>query len=542
LSQLSATAISNPLEADVVIIGAGSAGCVLAHRLSEDPKVQVLILEAGEKTRSFVGDVPGFTMKLIANPRTDWSHMSLPDPTLNNRALMWSGGKMLGGGSSINGMVYIRGLRRDYDDWAKMGCTGWSWGDVLPYFRRAECFEEDGAESLGKRGPLSVSRIRSLHALTPKFVEACTQLGLNRLDDYNDGEHEGVFVNFATQRRGQRASTAKSYLLPASGRPNLRIIRGALVDKILFDAGRACGVRIHFDGAARDVKVRGEVLLSAGAVQSPAVLLRSGIGDGQALRAHGIEVRAEANGVGENLQDHAGLMIGKFVNVPTYNSEMDPINGVRHLFRYLLFRRGPLASAAVQAMAWARSDATLTEPDIHLNWFPYGVDYTVSPPAMHKRPCVSLAACVSRPYSRGSVRLRSATAQDRPIIDHRMLGDERDLATMVRSVGVMERIFAAPALAPSVIGASPPLDAPQTDRELEQTIRNYAGLGLHSIGTCRMGSDAQSVVDTELRVRGVSGLRVIDASVMPQLISANTNAAAIMIAEKAADLISRALR
>jgi choline dehydrogenase len=534
--------ISNPLEADVVIIGAGSAGCVLAHRLSENPKLQVLILEAGEKSRSFIGDVPGFTMKLIANPQTDWSHLSEPDPTLNNRSLMWSGGKMLGGGSSINGMVYIRGLRRDYDDWAKMGCTGWSWDDVLPYFKRAERFEGDGAESLGKKGPLSVSRIRSLHSLTPQFVEACAQLGLNHLQDYNNGGREGAFVNLATQRRGQRASTAKAYLLPASGRPNLRIIRGALVDKILFDGGRARGVRIHANGAVQDVNARGEVLLSAGAVQSPAVLLRSGIGPGQALRALGIEVCAEANAVGENLRDHAGLMIGKFVNVPTYNSEMDPLNGMRHLLNYVLLRRGPLASAAVQAMAWARSDSTLSEPDIHLNWFPYGVDYTVSPPVMHKHPCVSLAACVSRPHSRGSVRLRSPNAQERPVIDHRMLGDERDLATMVRSVAVMERIFEAPALASAVIGASPPLDTPQGGRVLEQTIRNYAGLGLHSIGTCRMGSDPQSVVDTELRVRGVSGLRVIDASVMPQLISANTNAAAIMIAEKAADHVKNALR
>jgi choline dehydrogenase len=534
--------ISHQLEADVVIIGAGSAGCVLANRLSEDPKVQVLILEAGEKGPSFIGDVPGFTMKLIANPQTDWSHLSEPDPTLNDRTLMWSGGKMLGGGSSINGMVYIRGLRRDYDDWAGMGCNGWSWDDVLPHFRRAERFEEEGAESMGTDGPLSVSRIRSLHSLTPRFVEACTQLGMAHLDDYNRGDGAGAFVNFTTQRHGRRSSTATAYLLPASRRPNLRILRGALADKILFDAGRACGVRIFLNGAVQDVKARAEVLLSAGAVQSPAVLLRSGIGAGDALRSLGIAVCVEANGVGANLQDHAGLMIGKFVNVPTYNSEMDPLHGVRHLLTYLLFRRGPLASAAVQAMAWARSDDTLAEPDIHLNWFPYGVDYTVTPPAMHKRPCVSLAACVSRPHSRGSVRLRSANVLDRPVIDHRMLGDERDLATMVRSVGVMQRIFAAPALAPSMTGASPPLDTQQTGRVLEQTIRNYAGLGLHSVGTCRMGADAQSVVDTELRVRGVSGLRVIDASVMPQLISANTNGAAVMIGEKAADQVKRALR
>ncbi len=530
------------IEADLVIIGAGSAGCVLARRLSEDSNIQVLVLEAGERDHNFVTDVPGLTMRLMGNPRTDWCHRAEPDPTLNGRALTWHAGKMLGGGSGINGLVYIRGLRRDYDDWAAAGCSGWAWDDVVPYFRRAEHVEDDGLASLGTNGPLSVSRIRSLHELTPKFVAACAQVGVPTLEDYNRGDRDGAFVNLTNQRRGQRASTARSYLKPVLGRTNLRVIRGAHVDKIQFEGRRACGVRFRLHGLTKEVKVRGEVLLSAGTIQSPAILLRSGIGPGEALRAQGIEVQAAASCVGENLQDHAGVMVGKFVNVPTYNSQMDPFNGLRHLGNYLLFRRGPLASAAVQAMAWARSEPTLAEPDIHLNWFPFGVDYNSTPPAMHKRPCVSVGACVSRPFARGSVRLSSKDPQDRPVIDHRMLADERDMATIVRSIRLIENIFAAPALAPSVIGTSPPFADVDSERSLESIIRDHAGLGLHAVGTCRMGSDGQSVVDPELRVRGVNGVRVIDASIMPRLISANTNAASIMIAEKGSVLVRQTTR
>jgi len=534
--------MSAQLEADLVVIGAGSAGCVLAHRLSEESHLQVLVLEAGERDPSFVTDIPGLTMRLMGNPRTDWCHIAERDSTLNGRALTWHAGKMLGGGSSINGLVYIRGLQRDYDDWAAAGCRGWSWSDVVPYFRRAEHYEDGDLASLGTSGPLCLSRIRSLHELTPNFLSACAHLGLATLEDYNRGDGEGAFVNLTNQRRGQRASTARYYLRPVSGRANLRLVRGALVDRILFDDKRASGVRFRLHGAMREVKVRGEVLLSAGTIQSPAILLRSGIGPAAALRARDIEVQADGSGVGDNLQDHSGIMIGKFVNVPTFNSQMDPFNASRHLFRYLLLRRGPLASAAVQAMAWARSDPMLAEPDIHLNWFPFGIDYNATPPALHKRPCVSVGACISRPHARGRVRLSGKDPEDRPVIEHRLLADERDMATLVRSSRLIERIFAAPSLAPSVTGPSVPFVGAASERNLETIIRDHAGLGLHAVGTCRMGSDARSVVDPDLRVRGVSGVRVIDASIMPRLVSANTNAASIMIGEKGADLVRQSLR
>ena len=530
------------LDADVVIVGAGSAGCVLARRLSEaHPQLQVILLEAGDAAGSFVTDIPGMTVRLMGQPQTDWCYPAEPDPSLGGRVLHWSGGRMLGGSSGINGLVYIRGLRRDYDDWASAGCPGWSWRNVEPWFRKAEQFEDDGHGSLGRDGPYAVSRIRSLHPLTHRFVEACGEFGLTELQDYNRGDGEGAFVNLTSQSRGRRSSTANRYLPPHARRRNLRVVTGALVDKVTFEGRRAAGVRCVVGGQARNIRARAQVIVSAGSVQSPAILLRSGIGPTSSLQAMGIAALVDAPGVGRNLQDHCGLTISKFVDMPTYNSEATGFHAVRHLCSYLAFRRGPLASAAVQAMGWARSDPSLAEPDIHLNWLPFGVDYTVSPPALHKRPCVSLGVCVSRPHSRGEIRLRSASPHDKPVIDHRLVGDERDVATIRRSIGLMERIFSQPALAGAVVGACSPAQPLTSDAALEQFVRAHAGIGYHAVGTCRMGSDAAAVLDPELRVRGVDGLRVIDASIMPRLVSANTNAASIMIGEKGADFVVRDL-
>ena len=543
--------MSSKLEADIVIIGAGSAGCVLAERLSEDPAVQVLLLEAGTRGSSMLNDTPAMTVKLIGNPQTDWNHVAEPDPTLNGRAVGWAAGKMLGGSSAINGLVYIRGLQRDYNDWAREGCSGWAWNDVEPYFKKAEGYADDGHESLGRNGPYALSRIRSVHPLTHKFVEACAQIGLETLDDYNSGDREGAYVNLTSQRIGRRASTANTYLKLAEGRSNLRVISGALVDKVLFandhvdhsrvDGGRASGVRARIGNEWVTVTAKREVLLSAGSIQSPAILLRSGIGPAEQLHEHGIDQQVEARDVGRNLQEHLGMGMSRFVNMPTYNSEMDPFNGLRHLINYIVSRRGPLASAAVQGMAWLRSDEALDAPDTHLNFFPLGIDYSTSPPSLHKKPVVSIGACVSRPFSRGEIRLRSASPDDKPVIDFQMFQDARDFDTVVRALKSMEQIFAAPALAAASIGIVPPFDKALTDSQLDDIIRTYTGVGYHPVGTCRMGSDEHSVVDTELRVRGVSGLRVIDASVMPRLISANTNGTAIMIGERGADLVKRAL-
>ena len=530
------------METDVVIVGAGSAGCVVARRLSDDPRINVTLIEAGERSNNFFTDIPGMTVRLMGNPQADWCYMAEPDPTLGGRQLSWNGGRMLGGSSSINGLVYIRGLQRDYNDWAAAGCTGWAWHDVEPYFRKAEGFEDGGLESLGSDGPYTISRIRSLHPLTPRFVDACAQVGIASLADYSRGDRDGAFVNLTSQARGVRSSTANRYLAPVLPRQNLQILRGAMADKVLFEESRACGVRVHANGETLIVRARAQVVISAGTLQSPGLLMRSGLGPAPQLREVGIDVRCDMPGVGRNLQEHCGVTISRFTNVPTYNSQTGPLQAARHLVNYLLFRRGPLASAAVQGMAWARSDPKLPECDITLNWLPYGIDYTVVPPVMHKRPAVSLGVCVARPNARGEIRLRSREVREKPIIDHHLLGDERDLQTIFRSLALMERVFDAPALASAFIQRCSPECFLQTDKEFEAFARAQCGIGYHAVGSCAMGSSTDAVLDPELRVRGVERLRVIDASVMPRLVSGNTNAASIMIGEKGADLVARSLR
>jgi choline dehydrogenase len=449
---------------------------------------------------------------------------------------------MLGGSSAINGLVYIRGLRRDYDAWETAGCPGWSWHDVEPYFRRAEGYEGDDHGSLGRDGPYAVSRIRSVHPLTQRFVEACAELGLPAIDDYNRGDREGAFVNLTSQSHGRRSSTGNRYLPAGPRRDNLRVLGGMIVDRVLLEGRKAIGVVAHADGRTLEVRARGQVVLSAGTVQTPAVLMRSGIGPSHDLRSLGIPVVLDVAEVGRNLQDHCGLTISRFVNVPTYNSESRGLHAAKHLLNYLAFRKGPLASAAVQGMGWLRTDPSLHEPDIHLNWLPYGIDYTVTPPAMHQRPAVSLGLCVSRPHSRGQVRLRTASVADKPVIDHRLAGDERDVATIKRGIRWMERVFETRALRDAVVGRCNPDRPLDTDAALESFVRQNVGIGYHGIGSCRMGTDPGAVLDPSLRVRGIDGLRVIDASVMPRLVSANTNAASIMVGEKGADLMQRELR
>ena len=522
--------------ADYIIIGGGSAGCVLANRLTEDKNTSVVLIEAGPPSRGFLFRMPTGSYKLMGNPQVDWMHVTEPDPSINGRSGMWNSGRTLGGGSAINGMVYIRGARHDYDDWAAAGCTGWSWDDVLPYFLRAEDYQGAPSPSHGRGGPLSVSPLRIKHPLADSFVQACVESGLRGVEDYCAGDVDGVFVNLATQRKGERWSASRGYLEPAMSRSNLTVVTGAIADRVLFDGDRASGVRVLVNGQPRDFQANREVILTAGALMSPAILMRSGVGPGAHLQAMGVEVRQDAPEVGRNLQEHASFPSSRLVDTPTYNSMMGPAHMAGHLASYLLARRGVMTATPIHAMAFLRSRPELEHPDVKLSFGPICTD--VVKRSMHKRPGVTVFTNVS-PKSRGEIRLRSLDAADKPVIDHRLLGHPEDIAAMIAGAKRVEQIFDAPAFAKHVKGRNLPAARPKDDAEWESMIRTYSNIGFHPVGTCRMGADAQSVVDPQLLVRGVRGLRVADASIMPVMPSANTNAPAMMVAEKAADLIRR---
>jgi choline dehydrogenase len=524
------------IEADYVVIGAGSAGCVLANRLSEDPDVKVLLLEAGGTDWNPLIRVPLLTRILFSLPSLNWGYETEEEPGLDGRRVSWPRGKVLGGSSSINGMTYIRGHARDFDDWRQAGCGGWGYDAVLPYFRRSER-NKKGPPYHGSEGEMGVSRAPLIHPLDEFFMASCAALGATKNDDFNGAKQEGYGIHDFTIDRGRRQSTSTAFLAPAKPRANLTVRSRALATRIFVDkGGRAASVNFIHNGKISVARVRRETILCGGAINSPQLLMLSGIGDAAELRKHGISVQADLPGVGANLQDHLGAYVATECTEPvTLRRQLRYDRAGFSVARALLLSTGPATAIPISACAFLHTSVDSEIPDVQCTLIPGLV--LNNPWRRPDRHGFLLNAYQLRPHSRGTVTLRSSDSMDKPIIRAGYLTDPKDIEILREGVRLVRRIAAQEPFA-AVRGneISPGKDV-KSDAALDTWIRSNATTFFHPVGTCRMGVDPLSVVDPELRVRGIEGLRIADASVMPTIVGGNTNAATIMIAEKAADLI-----
>lgn len=518
-----------PKEFDYVVVGAGSAGCVLACRLSEDAGASVLLLEAGGPDARREVHIPAAFAKLFKTP-CDWDYETEPQRNLGGRRLYWPRGKMLGGSSSMNAMIYIRGHRSDFDGWRDAGNDGWGFDEVLPYFKKAEHRERGADEFHGTGGPLNVADLRTVNPLSRAFVAAASELGHPLNDDFNGAEQDGFGFYQVTQKGGRRCSAAAAYLKPALRRPNLTVLTGAHATRLLFEGSRASGVEFVREGRAERAHAAREVLLGGGAINSPQLLMLSGVGPADELRRHGIEPVADMPGVGRNLQDHLIVAVAYACTRPV---SLASAEAGRNVANYLLFKKGPLTSNVAEAGGFMRTRAGLAAPDLQFHFGPvYYLSHGFVRPKGHG---FSIGPTLIRPESRGHVTLKSADPFASPLIEPRYLEAEADLRTLVEGVKVARELAHTKAL--DVYRGAAVFERLGTDDEIVEHVRGAAETIYHPTGTCRMGDDASAVVDARLRVRGVEGLRVVDASVMPEIVGGNPNAAVIMLAEKAADAV-----
>jgi choline dehydrogenase len=524
-------------EFDYIIVGAGSAGCVLANRLTADGKNSVLLLEAGPKDTHIWIHVPLGYGKLFKEKSVNWMYQTEPEPGLNGRQVFQPRGKVLGGSSSINGLLYVRGQHEDYDRWRQRGNAGWGYDDVLPYFRKAENQQRGADKYHGAGGPLPVSDWRHADPLSEAFVVAAAEAGIPTNPDFNGATQEGAGFFQTTTRRGRRASTAFSYLRPARRRGNLHVETAALAQRILFEGRRARAVEYAQNGTLRTARARKEILVSGGAYNSPQLLQLSGVGPAELLRNHGIDTVLDAPGVGNDLQDHMQVrLVTRCAQRITLNDIVNhPVRRTMAGLRYAAFRRGPLTIAAGTSGAFFKTSPRLATPDIQIHFLPFSTDKMGE--KLHSFSGFTASVCQLRPESRGSLRIKSADPAMPPEIRINYLATETDRTAFIEGVKILRKILAAPALKPYVVDEVYPGSKVVSNEDILAFCRQTGSTVYHPTSTCRMGNDQLAVVDQRLRVRGIEGLRVVDASVMPDLMSGNTNAPTIMIAEKASDMI-----
>lgn len=530
------------LEFDYVIVGAGSAGCVLANRLSADGKHKVLLLEAGPKDKNIWIHVPLGYGKLFKDKTVNWMYQTEPEPGLDGRSVFQPRGKVLGGSSSINGLLYVRGQHEDYDRWRQRGNVGWGYDDVLPYFKRAENQQRGSDDYHGVGGPLSVSDWRHDDPLSEAFVKAAVEAGLPYNPDFNGATQEGAGFFQTTTLRGRRASSAFCNLRPAMRRDNMHVETDALAQRILFEGRKARAVEFRQLGRVRVARARKEILVSSGAYNSPQLLQLSGVGPADLLKQHGIDVVLDAPGVGSDLQDHLQVrIVMRCSQRITLNDIVHhPLRRVLAGARYAAFRKGPLTIAAGTAGAFFKTDPRLASPDIQIHFIPFSTDKMGE--KLHTYSGFTASVCQLRPESRGSLKIRSADPAAPPEIRINYLATETDRRANVDGIRILRQILAGPALRTYVTDEAYPGAKVVADDDILAYCRQTGSTIYHPTSTCRMGNDALAVVDDRLRLRGIEGLRVVDASVMPDLVSGNTNAPVIMIAEKASDMILQDVR
>jgi choline dehydrogenase len=526
---------------DIIIVGAGSAGCVLAHRLSADPQRRVLLLEAGGSHKKFHMTMPLGFLRAMFNLDLTWNYYSEPEPTLDDRKLWLPRGRVLGGSSSVNGMFYMRGHSSDFDGWAAAGCSGWSYADVLPYFRRMEASWRGASAWHGADGPLAVRAIDTRRLLHEPLMRSAAVAGFATAADLHAEVEEGFARGEVTiDARGRRASTARAYLDPVRARPNLTVVTGAVAERVLIDNGRATGVQYRVNGAVETARAEAEVVLAGGAYNSPQLLMLSGIGNADDLKGNGVRALVHSPGVGANLSEHARLPIEFALKRPvSFLNELRADRVARSVVRWALFGDGAFATQINSCNIVIRTDAEQNRPDVQLMCNPVRMDAKiwwplVGPRQQHR---ITADAVVLHPESRGSVRLRSANPAEPPRIQLNLFAHPADLATARRGLAAARHIYATRPQADLIAAELAPGPGVVSDADIDAYVRRTAAVTMHPVGTCRMGSDDLAVVDPELRVRGIGGLRVADAAIMPTVPGGNTNAAAIMVGEKAADLI-----